>query len=124
MLNSVRIGVATVAEQDVSRCHRKAPPRLASMHVRQLKEVTLQGRQVDCVMDSPIRSSAAGFGDRCRIHHAHWLSDLRLEYSQPGSHLLRHPWKPPRDPPQSFEDPTLIHSPQTPPSPLPPPPPP
>ena len=26
MLNSVRVGVATVAEHDVSRCHRKAPP--------------------------------------------------------------------------------------------------
>src|SRR5260370_17218451 len=99
MLNSVRIGVATVAEQDVSRCHRKAPPRLASMHVRQLKEVILQGRQVDCVMDSPIRSSAAGFGDPSRIHHSHWLSTLRLDYSQPAPHSTPHPPQPP--PPRS-----------------------
>src|SRR5260370_2032910 len=121
MVNSGRIGVGKVGEEDVSRCHRKAPPRLASMHVRQLKEVTLQGRQVDCVMDSPIRSSAAGFGDRCRIHHAHWLSDLRLEYSQAGSHLIRHPSQPLLAPPQPFEDPTLIHFPHTPLSPTPPP---
>src|SRR5437879_12525677 len=104
MLSSVRVGVATVAEHDVSRCHRKAPPRLASMHIRQLKEVTLQGRQVNCVMDSPIGSRTAGFGNCRDIYHSHSLSSLRFDDAQTSAHLIRTPPTPFLGGAQPFEN--------------------
>ena len=65
-----RIGVNPIPKQHVSPFHRHTPPRLPLVHVGQLEEIALEVRQVDRIMQAPIRAGAARLTHAGGVHCA------------------------------------------------------
>ena len=104
MRRSGRIGVQTVANQDVSGVNRNAPQTLPAFHIRQFKVIALQIRQVEeGIMHAPIRARAARLGDGSAIYQAHDTTLRRQRKPLLTTQLFGEPSEPLLGSPQALE---------------------